>query len=221
MTLPSKPPTKTRLGWLGPVIVVFGLAIGGFGVWFVVTQKPKAGAVIDEIPIDATAKLVVRDEAGGDRSFVELVVDGDIKWQALVPTYAGRKGRPAIAWSTQAVLVRVVRNQRAEVFALNMKDASKLGGFRLAPNHDAPIDDGSPITVTDHFRSYEIISGPDWHQLVGIDLQNGKGLWRVELGPTPLTAAGVEGGEVWVVQGGAKRKFLVFTGAEKPQFNNK
>ena len=47
----------------------------------------------------------------------------------------GRKGAPGLAWNDVAVTVRILRGDRAEVFALNMQNGTKLGGFRLAPNH--------------------------------------------------------------------------------------
>ena len=46
----------------------------------------------------------------------------------------GRAGVPGIAWSDKVLSVRVVRDRRAEVFALAMHDASKLGGIQLAPD---------------------------------------------------------------------------------------
>lgn len=217
--MPPAPTRKARLGWLGPAIVAVGIAIGGFGVWFVVHSKPKASdTILDTVKIDETSKFVVRDEVNGDgtRSFVELVIGNDIKWQALIPRYAGKTGQSGIAWSKTAVLVRVIRNERAEIFALSMHDASKMGGFRLAPNHEAIAPDTGPITVSDSVRAYEIVNGPDWHQLVGIDLNSGRALWRVELGSSPISDAGVTGGELWLMQAGHKRKFFVFNGNEKP-----
>ena len=111
--------------------------------------------------------------------------------------------------------VRCVRAGHAEIFAFAMSDGHKLGGMLLAPNHGpiATNPDG-PITVTDHIRSYEIVTGSDWHQLVGIDLASGRGLWRVELGPTPIHEAGIEAGKVWVEQGTRRRQFQVFNGME-------
>jgi GTP-binding protein HflX len=40
---------KTRLGWLGPAIVLVGLALAGLMTWFMVSSRPSAGAVIDTI----------------------------------------------------------------------------------------------------------------------------------------------------------------------------
>lgn len=213
----EKPAKKVRLGWLGPAIVIAGLAIGGVGVWYMIHARPVAGAVIDTVKVDNGGEIVVRAEAGdGDRAFVEARLHGETKWQALVPHYAGKTGRSGVAWSADSITVRVVRDDRAELFALATQDGHKLGGIKLAPNH-GPIakDAEGPLTVTDHIRSYEIVSGADWHQLVGVDLATGRGLWRVELGPTPIRDAGLDAaGEVWVQQGNERRKFFVFNGME-------
>ena len=89
--------------------------------------------MIDRFEIDPHTSIVIRGERGGPRSFVELQVDRELAWQALIPPYAGRKGIPGVAWSPVAVSVRVIRDGRAEIFALSMHDASKLGGIHLAP----------------------------------------------------------------------------------------
>jgi hypothetical protein len=204
-----------RLGLLGPIIVIVGAAVAAVAVWYVIHVRPEPGDVIDTIPIDGHATIVVRAEAGGDRAFVELR-DGDaVQWQALVPHYAGTRGRSGIAWSPTAVTVRVERDGRAEVFAIQMHDAAKLGGFRLAPEHE-PIrtQPTGPITLTDHVRSYELVGGDGWHQLVAVDLRSGHALWKVDLGATPVRDGGVDGGHVWVVQGSQPRRFNVFTGDE-------
>ncbi|MBA3542406.1 MAG: hypothetical protein H0T79_22510 [Deltaproteobacteria bacterium] len=205
-----------RLGWLGPAIVAVGLAAGGVGGWYMMTARPSAGEVIDTLPIDSQASLVVRAEQGGDRTFIELHVGDETKWQALVPTYAGRRGVPGLAWTQNAVSVRVVRGGRAEIFAVAMRDGSKLGGLKLAPDH-GPIkrDAGGPVTFTDHVRSYEIVAGEGWNQLVALDLAKGRALWKVELGPAPVVEGGLDGGVFWVRQGTGRRSFYVFNGEER------
>jgi len=205
-----------RLGWLGPVIALVGVAGGGLGVWYMVHAKPHPGATIETFKVDeAGGELLVRAEDGGDRAFIEARQKGETKWQALVPHYEGKTGQPALAWSEKSVTVRVVRDGRSEIFALAMGDGQKLGGFKLAPNHGpiAQVADG-PLTLTDHVRSYEIVYGADWHQLVGIDLASGRGLWRTELGPGPIKGAGISGGTVWVDTGSRHRQFQVFNGEE-------
>lgn len=206
---------RRRLGWLGPAIVAVGAAVAALGVWYMVSVRPRAGAVIDTIRVDDQHTLVVRAEPTSDRAFVELREGEVVKWQALVPRYAGRPGAPGIAWSPTAVSVRVIRDGHAELFALTMQNASKLGGMRLAPDHGpVELQTTGPITLTDHVRSYEIVAGPDWHQLVAIDLPSGKALWARELGAAPVRAGGVAAGLVWLDQGGPPRLFHVLTGAD-------
>ena len=210
--------TRQRLGWLGPAIAFVGVAVAGVGAWYMVHARPVAGAEIDRIAIDDHRALVVRAEVGSsERAFIELR-DGDaVVWQALVPRYGGHPGAPGIAWSPTAVSVRVIRDGHAELFALAMHDASKLGGMRLAPDH-GPIADrpDGPVTLTDHVRSYEIVSGPDWHQLVAIDLASGHALWAHELGPAPVRAGGVAGGSVWLDQGDGPHSFDAISGSQHP-----
>lgn len=204
---------RSRLGWLGPAIVGTGAAVAAVGVWYMVHARPVAGAVIEAIAIDDRRALVVRDEVGGKRAFVELREGDAVVWQALVPRYGGRPGAPGIAWSPVAVSVRVIRDGHAELFALAMHDASKLGGMRLAPDH-GPIAEPQegPVTLTDHVRSYEVVSGADWHQLVAIDLASGHALWARELGPAPVRAGGVAEGRVWIDQGDGPHAFAALSG---------
>jgi hypothetical protein len=212
--LPPRP--RPRLGWLGPAIVGLGAAVAAVGVWYMVHARPVAGDVLDTVAIDGRRALVVRGERAGERAFLELR-DGDaVVWQALVPRYGGRPGAPGVAWSPTAVSIRVVRDQRAELFALAMSDAHKLGGMRLAPDH-GPIADGAsgPVTLTDHVRTYEVVSGPDWHQLVAIDLASGRALWARELGPAPVRAGGTGDGGVWIDQGAGPHGFAALTGADR------
>lgn len=207
---------RPQLGWIGIAIVALGAAIAAVGILYFVRNHPEPGVVIDEVAIDGDTKLVVRAEAGGPRSFLELHDAGKVEWRALIPPYAGRKGAPGIAWSDIAVSVRVIRDPReprAEVFQLALRDATKLGGVRLANDH-GPIkpDARGPVTLTDHVRSYEIVAGDGWNQLVAIDLRLGTALWKRELGPEPIEDAAVEGGAVRVAQAGTKRWFDAVTG---------
>ena len=206
---------KSRLGWLGPVIVAVGAAVAVLGAWYVMHARPKVGEVIDTIAIDARHKVIVRGEAGGERSFVELYDGDELMWQAYVPPYGGHPGASGIAVGTSAVSIRIVRDGKAEIFAIARDTAQKLGGFILAPTHGA-IDPQAtgPVTLTDHVRSYEIVSGQGWHQLVGIDLVSGKALWLAELGAAPVTGGGVDGSQVWVAQGQTRSTFDVLTGKQ-------
>jgi hypothetical protein len=212
--LPPRP--RPRLGWLGPAIVGVGAAVAAVGVWYMVSARPVAGDVLDTIAVDGRHALVVRSELGGERAFLELR-DGDaVVWQALVPRYGGRPGAPGVAWSPTAVSIRVVRDHRAELFALAMTDAHKLGGMQLAPGH-GPIAEGAsgPVTLTDHVRAYEVVSGPDWHQLVAIDLASGRALWARELGPAPVRGGGIDDGGVWIDQGAGPHEFAALTGEDR------
>ena len=151
-----------RLGWLGPAIVVVGAAVAAVGIWFMMGAKPQPGAVIDELSIDGGAKLVIRHEEGGQRSFVELHQGGEMRWRALVPPYAGRSGMPAVAWNDGVISVRVIRDGKAEIFALARRDASKVGGLHLAPDKVTLRDAPGPVTVHDGKRSYELVAGDGW-----------------------------------------------------------
>jgi hypothetical protein len=199
---------KSRLGWLGPAIFIIGAVIAAFLIWFMQSVKPEAGAEIDRIAIGGSKTIVLRKEAHGDRSMIELHDGNKLAWQALIPHYAGAPGRPAIAWSDKAVTVRVERDGRAEVFAFALGTAQKLGAYRIAPEHE-PIttQPQGPITMTDHRRAYELVGGLDWHQLVAVDLDNGNGLWKVDLGRDAVTAGGVDAATVWIEQGGHRRAF--------------
>jgi hypothetical protein len=208
---------KRKLGLLGPILVLVGALVAAVGTWYVITARPEAGDVIDTFAIGDGAKVIVRAEKGGKRSFIELHEQGALKWQALIPRYAGAPGRPGVAWNDRAVTVRVDRDGgRAEVFAFSRSTAARLGALRLAQAHEPiRIHPQGPITLTDHVRSYELVGGADWHELIAIDLATGEGAWKAELGKLPVTAAGVAGGVVWIEQAGARRSFDAKTGREQ------
>jgi hypothetical protein len=187
--------------------VIVGLAIGGLAVWYWLHARPEPGAEIDRLEC-GEATLVVRGERGGERAFIELMDGAQTRWQALIPPYAGARGRPAIACGTTTVTVRVERGGRAEVFGFALRAGDKIGGYRLATEHEpVHVEPSGPITLTDHVRSYEIVGGPGWHQLIAVDLASGKGLWKEELGPEPVTEGGLREGAVWIRQGTRERQF--------------
>jgi hypothetical protein len=202
--------------YLGPILFFIGAAVAALGVWYARHAAPRPGAVIDTIPVDRGVELVLRGEDGGNRSFLELHMNGELKWQALIPHYAGAKGRPAVAWGPTAVTVRVERDGHAEVFGFAMRDAQKIGGYKIAPEHE-PIatQPRGPITLTDHIRAYELVGGADWHQIVAVDLTTGKGVWKRDLGPAEITDGGVENGSIWLVQGGTRRVLDPTNGTDK------
>jgi outer membrane protein assembly factor BamB len=202
--------------YLGPILFFVGVAIAAVMIWYALHVRPHAGPIIDTIAVDKGVELVLRDEDGGPRSFIELDVDGAVKWRALIPHYAGRKGRPAVAWGPEAVTVRVERDGRAEVFAFSMKDAEKIGGYRIAEEHEPFATQATgPITLTDHIRAYELAGGASWHQIAAIDLASGHGVWKRDLGPAEITDGGVDGSGVWLVQGGKRRILDAATGVDK------
>jgi len=206
-----------RLGWIGPMIVGVGALVAALGIWWFVSNRPEPGAEIDRVTLDPITTLVIREEATSDRAFVELVRDGKLVWQALVPPYAGRRGAPGIAWTADVLTVRVIRGQRAELFVLQIRDAAKLGSIKLAPDHGpAKKSERGPVTLTDRVRSYELVEGDDWHQLVTLDLASGHALWKQELGARPIDEAGVAGDVVWVRQGATTRRFRTVDGVEQP-----
>lgn len=225
MTEDAARPAMSRgrnVGWIGIVIVGLGVAVAAVATWYILHARPKMGALIDSIPIDNDSHFELHEELAG-RSFIELVSHGELKWRALIPKYAGEKGRPGVAWNADAVTVRVDRGgKQAEVFALSMKDSAKLGGFRLAPDHPGAVTEKTgPITVTDHIRSYELIGEHDkWHSLTAVDLKTGKALWSADLGHWDVTDAGVEPPlYVWVVQAKQKRWYNVLNGNENRSLN--
>ena len=204
---------STKLGWLGPAIVILGIVVAAFATWFVIRSKPEAGGVIDTIKIGGTRSFVIRAETGGDRNFVELRDGERVVWQAMVPTYGGRAGAPGIAWSDMTVSVRVIRSEHAEVFALAMRDGTKLGGFGLAPDHGAVTKQASgPVTLTDHVRAYEIVTGVGWSQLVAWDLKSGEPRWKQDLDGALIEAGGIDGETVWLRQNGQIRRFRASDG---------
>ena len=202
--------------YLGIIVVASGAAIAALMIWFMIHVRPEPGAVLDRIAVAPNTEVVIRAEKGSDRNFIELHENGKLKWQALIPHYAGSPGRPAVAYGPSAVTVRVARDGHAEVFAFSTQSAEKIGGYRIAAEHE-PITthpDG-PITLTDHVRAYEIAGGPTWHQIAAIDLATGKGQWKRELGAEPITDGGVDATGVWLVQGGKRRLLDAVTGADR------
>lgn len=210
-----------RLGWLGPVIVIVGAAAAATGIWWMKRVRSEAGAFVDAFALDGETALVVRAERHSERSFLELRhFDGAVAWQAMTPAYAGRPGAPGVAASRDAASIRVVRNGAAEVFGMAMRNASKIGGFKLA--NDRPKDPAghtlrAAVTLTDLQSSFELVgqenTADPWAAIAAIDLATGKLRWDVQLGPAPVTAAGLQDGAVWVQQGGALRGFRKSDGA--------
>jgi hypothetical protein len=188
---------RTRLGWLGPAIVLVGLAVGAVGVWWMMKSRPKPGPEIDRIAIDQAWTVIVRREANSDRAMVELVrPDGTVDWQALVPRYAGRPGAPGLAAAKNAISVRVVRT-RPELWVLSTRKATKLGAIGLdeyAPGGWNPAGTSAVVSVGDGVRSYEVVDGTRGSAVVAVDLERGAVLWHREVpGPVRTVTATPEG----------------------------
>ena len=111
--------------------------------------------------------------------------------------------------------IRVERHGRAEVFAFALNNAAKVGSLRLAPEQE-PIatQPEGPLTLTDHERSYELVGGPTWHQLIAIDLRTGDGIWKRDLGAAPISAGRVDGGFLYLEQAGSMRRLDRATGRD-------
>jgi hypothetical protein len=176
-----KYPVRTRLGWLGPVIVVIGLVVGTLGVWWMFHARPEPGPVIDVLAIDAEWAVIVRKEASSDRAFVELIsTRRGVEWQALVPRYAGRPGAPGLAAGKAAISVRLART-RPEVWAMSTRDATKLGSVALDEYAVGKwvADGGSDVvTAGDGTRSFEVVDGTGGAAIIAIDLDRGRVLWH-------------------------------------------
>jgi len=201
--------------WLAPGVVITGVVIAGAGIWYWRHAQPVMGAEIDRIDCGG-ATIIVSAEKSSDRSFVELHDPNDrVVWQALIPHYAGSKGRPAIACGATAATVRVERSGRAEVFGFFSQQGDKIGAFRLAPEHEPITTQPGPITMTDHLRSYEFVGGADWHQVIAVDLNTGKGVWKTDLGPEPVTGASLAAGRLRVQQAGHERVIELASGRDE------
>jgi hypothetical protein len=215
-----------RVRWLGPAIVIGGLAIGGIAVWYWRHAQPVAGDLVHagrcRNPGGDSGFVAIRSERDGDRSFVEMHARGSdgvdrVIWQALIPHYAGSRDRTAFACGKAALTVRVERGGRAEVFGFELGSGEKIGGYRLASEHEPiRVEPTGPITLSDGERSYEIVGGPGWHQLIAVDLATGRGLWKVDLGADPVDDGRVENGQVSIRQGVRQRSFTPEQGREAP-----
>lgn len=227
-----------RLGLLGPILVLVGAVVAGGGIWWMNRARSHAGPFVDVLALDGETALAVRGERSSSRAFLELRrFSGEVAWQAMVPPYAGRPGAPGLAASSEAASVRVVRSGGAEVFGMSMRNAAKLGGFKLAA--DRPRDPSghtlpAAVTLTDLRSSFELVgqeasnrsegaggpagaaSTPGWAALAAVDLATGRKQWDTDLGAEPIRAAGVAEGVVWIQQGAQLRGFRTADGAPVP-----
>jgi hypothetical protein len=200
-------------------VMVLGVAVGSAGIWWMSRSRPEPGAYIDVLALGGDAAVAVRRERSGARSFVELIDGGRARWNALVPRYADPPSGIALAASTAAITVRVVRGGLPEVFALDARDAAKLGGIHLAasrPPHRTGYTLPVAATVNVAGVAIEVI-GDDgvWAELVGVRQQDGKPAWRQPLGAVRVDSVSAPPGtpEVSVRQGARTRVFAAATGA--------
>ena len=126
----ARAPKKTHLGWLGPIIVLVGVAAAGVAVWYMRAARPVPGEVIDTIVLDPHRTITLRREAKSEHSFIELREGGTLKWQALIPHYAGSKGRPGVHTE------RFERKERLSVRLQGQSGAAQLLGHLVRPLQD-------------------------------------------------------------------------------------
>ncbi|MEZ4365068.1 MAG: hypothetical protein R2939_02130 [Kofleriaceae bacterium] len=175
---------RARLGWLGPIVVVVGLVVGGVGVWWMARSRPTPGPFVDLIAVGDRGAIAVRAEGGGTRNFVELIELGvGARWQALVPPYAGTPQAPGLTVTQRLVNARVVRDGRDEVFTVALVDAVKVGGARLteawpqAPGgHTVP----TVVSVDGVFHTYEVVGDATRHAVIALSRTDGLAAWRHE-----------------------------------------
>lgn len=207
---------RARLGLLGPLVVIVGVAAAAVGIWFMLHVRPAPGKFIDGVALDDDSFIAVREQSGTDRNFIEVTRQNKLLWQAMIPHYAGRVGAPAIGISKTAMTVRIARRGRSEVFGLSLTDSRKLGALLLGK--DRPVSAtshcGEVITVTDDERAFELISSPDDNAIASIDVTSGMAGWQADLGKSPIVDAGVADGVVWVKQLDMIRAFRAVDGSK-------
>jgi hypothetical protein len=177
-------PRRASGRWLAPTLLAAGVAIGAFGVWFMMHARPTPGAYYEVFAMDDRRAVALRHEDGSERSFVELVEIGrGVRWQALIPPYAGRPSAPGIAASPTAITVRVRREGKDWVWALSTDDDDKLGEVELIEGGPrAGAHPPAVVTVSDATQSFEF-TGDDAHStsVTAIQLAQGHPQWRLEL----------------------------------------
>ena len=208
---------------LGPIIVhrrraaIAGARRSGTSC----TRGRRPGAVIDTIAIDDERELVVRARgAAATARSSSCHANGDREVAGADPARTpARPGDPAVAWSAdRGHRARRARRPRRGV-RVRARDAAKLGGFRLAPEHE-------PITIAaagaDHAdRSRALVRVRRRRRLAPADRDrphDRRG--RVEARPRPgrrSPMAGVEAGAVWSYRAEDARFRCPTTGAAETQ----
>jgi hypothetical protein len=194
--------------WLAPLILGVGVAVAALGVWVMVSSRAHAGAYYEVLATDGPYAVALRHQDGSNRSFVELIETGKgVRWQAMVPQYAGSPTAIGLAASPTAITVRVTRNGQDELWALSTEDSEKLGQLGLVPGGPAPgVQPPAVVTVADAVQSFEFAGAPDRAtSVVGIELATGAPKWRVELGPISVRGAWLADKTLWIdTSGGPK-----------------
>lgn len=211
-------PRRASGRWLAPALLTLGVAGGALGVWYMMHAHPRAGAYYEVFAIDDHLAVALRAEEGSERSFVELVDRGrGVRWQALIPEYAGRADAPGIAASPTAITVRVRRDGKDELWALSTEDADKLGQVGLlAGAARAGAKPPAAITVSDATQSFELV-GDATHStaITAIQLADGHAQWRVDLGADDVAGAWLGPDALWIrTTAGKIRGLARATGAE-------
>lgn len=200
---------------LGPLIVITGLAVGALGIWWMKHARPTPGAFVDAIAVEPGAFVAIRQEAHSNNNFVEIHQNDRLQWRALVPTYAGKLGAPAIGLGSETITVRFVRGGHSEIFGLTIKDARKLGSQGMVKARPASPTGhcGAVVTLTDRRNAYEVMVGDTWNELAAIEVNSGALRWTAKV-PSGVISAGYVAEEgVWLTINGKLTGFRTSDGA--------
>ncbi len=199
-------PTRASGKWLAPTLLAIGLAVGGLGVWVMVSSRVHAGAYFEVLATDGPYAVALRHHDDSPRAFLELIEIGHgVRWQAMVPPYAGTPTAPGLAASPTAITVRIRRDGRDELWAMSTRDAEKLGQPGLVPGAPAPgVQPPAVVTVADSVQSFEFAGAVDHEtSVVGIELAVGAPKWRIELGKVSVRGAWLDAKTLWIDTGAA------------------
>ncbi|MCE9576371.1 MAG: hypothetical protein K8W52_24700 [Deltaproteobacteria bacterium] len=201
----TKPPRASGK-WLAPTLLGIGVTVGVLGIWVMVSARVHAGAYFEVLATDGPYAVALRHQDDSPRVFLELIEIGHgVRWQAMVPPYAGTPTAPGLAASPNAITVRVRRDGRDELWAMATRDAEKLGQLGLEPGAAAPgVLPPAVVTVADNVQSFEFAGAPDRATtIVGIELAIGSPKWRIELGKVSVRGAWLDDKTLWIDTGAA------------------
>lgn len=191
------------------LLVCAGLVVGlaGFAGWYMIREKPVAGAYIDVLALDEEYAVAIREETTSGRSFVELIgLQERLRWQALVPHYEVSDGGIGIAASDHAVTVRFARDGRTQLFGFAARSAQKLGtvilGDQLAKEPDGHRAPGI-ASLSGGTQSFEILepdAGPT--RVYALSLDDGTVMWRGDLPRGGIESTWLTGTQLVIEQPG-------------------